>query len=57
MYEACITVPKGTILQIGKVAPQTTNSGAVLKGLGDQILLPRNWPLEWIDSIKCVPAR
>ena len=42
-YEAKIIVPKGTILNIGKVAPVTTKGGTFLSGGADQILLPRYW--------------
>jgi len=46
--EAVIRIPKGTVLNIGKVAPQTTRSGTILNGGSDQILLPQKWPEEWI---------
>ena len=36
---------------------ETNEVWCCFEGLGDQILLPRNWPLEWIDNIRCVPAR
>ncbi|MBP2966863.1 hypothetical protein J8385_20025, partial [Acinetobacter baumannii] len=49
MYEAEITIPKGETLNIGKVASQTNDkTGTILKGGADQILLPQDWPLEWI---------
>ncbi len=42
-YEAAILIPKGTVLNIGKVAPQTIKeSGTILDGNADQILLPQN---------------
>jgi hypothetical protein len=56
-YEAVIEIPKGTELNIGKVERQMTQTGTVLKGGGDQILLPQNWPKEWIKEIKEVPSR
>ena len=34
-YEAEIVVPKGTTLQVGKVAPQVTKGGTVLSGGAD----------------------
>jgi len=47
--EAIIKVPKGTVLNIGKVAPQTNPaSGTILQGGADQVLMPRDWPQEWI---------
>src|SRR5699024_4882606 len=51
-YEAEIIIPKGTTLNIGRVKEQFTISGARLAGDADQILLPRNWDLNWIKSIK-----
>jgi hypothetical protein len=56
-YEAVIEVPKGQILNIGRVEKQYTKSGALLKGDGDQILLPQGWPSEWIKEIRNVPSR
>ncbi|MFC0746119.1 T7SS effector LXG polymorphic toxin [Enterococcus faecalis] len=58
MYEAEITIPKGEKLNIGKVAPQINDkTGTVLKGGADQILLPQDWPLEWITDIRVVPSK
>lgn len=54
-FEATIKVPKGTVLNIGKVAPQTTLSGTVQKGNADQVLMPRNWPKEWIINTRKLP--
>lgn len=42
MYEAAIEVPKGQVLNIGKVAEQYTKTGTKLVGQGDQILLPQD---------------
>ena len=39
-FETIIKIPKGTILNIGKVAPQTTISGTILEGGADQYLMP-----------------
>lgn len=56
-YEAEVLVPKGTQLDIGKVAPQTIEStGTVLDGLSDQLLMPQNWPKEWIQNIRNVKS-
>jgi len=56
-FEAKILVPKGTVLNIGKIAPQTIKStGTVLKGGDDQILLPQNWPKDWIIGSRSVPS-
>ncbi len=57
MYEAVIEVPKGQVLNVGKVAEQYTKSGAKLPGQADQILLPQGWPLSWIKEIRRVPSR
>ncbi len=52
-YEAEIVVPKGTILQVGKVAPQVTKGGTVLSGGADQILLPQGWnDAIWIKNVR-----
>ena len=52
-YEAEIIVPKGTILNIGRVEEQFTLSGTRLVGNADQILLPLGWDdLNWIKSIR-----
>ena len=51
-YEAEIVIPKGTTLNIGRVGEQYTMSGARLAGDADQFLLPQNWDLNWIKSIR-----
>ncbi|MFD2506046.1 hypothetical protein ACFSS9_16025 [Paenibacillus septentrionalis] len=56
-YEAVIEIPKGTELNIGKVEQQMTQTGTILQGGGDQILLPQNWPKEWIKEMREVPSR
>ncbi len=56
-YEAVIEIPKGTELNIGKVEQQMTQTETVFKGGGDQILLPQNWPNEWIKEVREVPSR
>ena len=60
-HEAEITVPTGTELQIGKVAPQEIESSkTVLSGGGDQILLPRGWyesHPDWVNEIHEVKSR
>ena len=53
-YEAEIVIPKGTILNIGRVGEQYTMSGTRLAGDADQFLLPQNWDLNWIKSIRVV---
>ena len=53
-YEAEIVIPKGTTLNIGRVGEQYTMSGAKLAGDADQFLLPQNWDLNWIKSIRTI---
>lgn len=55
VFEAEIVIPKGTQLNIGKVAPQTISStGTILEGGADQLLMPQGWPKEWIKSTRGV---
>ncbi|GAM12827.1 hypothetical protein [Mesobacillus selenatarsenatis] len=56
-YEAVIEVPKGQILNIGRVEKQYTKTGALLEGDGDQILLPQGWPSDWIKETREVPSK
>ncbi|MFE4243893.1 hypothetical protein ACFRK4_29725, partial [Peribacillus butanolivorans] len=56
-YEAVIEIPKGQVLNIGRVEKQYTKTGALLEGDGDQILLPQGWPSEWIKETREVPSR
>ena len=54
-HEAEILIPKGTKLNVGKVAPQTIEStGTTLKGGADQILMPQNWPSDWVTNVRDV---
>ena len=46
-FEAQILVAKGEKLNVGKVAPVLG-----YKGGADQVLLPRNFPENWVQSIK-----
>jgi hypothetical protein len=50
-FEAKVTVPKDTKLNIGKVAPQTGKDGIVLEGLGEQVILPYKWDKSWVNEI------
>jgi hypothetical protein len=56
-YEVVIEIPKGQVLNIGKVEKQYTKTGALLEGYVDQILLPQGWPSEWIKETREVPSR
>lgn len=56
-YEAEIQIPAGQRVNIGIVAPQTIKgSGTLLPGGAVQILLPKDWTLEWITKIRVVPS-
>ncbi|MBN8209824.1 hypothetical protein JI666_13790 [Bacillus sp. NTK071] len=56
-YEAIIEIPEGTILNLGRAEKQYTKMGYILKGNEDQILLPLNYPIEWISEIKQIRSR
>jgi hypothetical protein len=57
LYEAKIVVPKGVVLNIGKVAPQYTKTGTKLAGGVYQVLLPEGWSLEWIKDIRVMKSK
>jgi len=44
-------------LNIGRAEKQITKTGSILKGDADQILLPLNYPLEWIKEIRPIPSK
>ena len=48
---AVIVIPEGTVLQIGLVARQVSENDVEYKGGAEQILMPLNWPAEWIRSV------
>lgn len=52
MVEARLVVPAGTVIQVGIVAPQTLPTGTVLEGGADQVMLPADWPDEWITGYR-----
>ncbi|KXZ23304.1 transposase [Bacillus nakamurai] len=56
-YEAVIQVPKGTVLNIGRAEKQITKTGSLLKGNEDQVLLPLDYPLEWIKDIRAIKSK
>lgn len=54
-FEAEIIIPKGTTINVGRVEEQIIReSGTVLKGDADQILMPKDWPSSWIKSTRKV---
>ena len=57
MYETKLIVPAGTRLNIGIVAPVTLPSGEILPGGAPQIMLPENWPEEWVQGYRRVSGR
>lgn len=57
MFEAKLIVPAGTKLSIGIVASITLPTGEVLSGGAPQILLPQDWPEEWIQGYRRVSGR
>ncbi|WZY01302.1 LXG domain-containing protein [Bacillus sp. FSL W7-1360] len=56
-YESVIVVPKGTRMNIGRAEKQYNRVGTVFHGDGDQIVLPRDFPKEWIKEIRSIPSR
>lgn len=53
-FEAQLDIPEGSVLNIGKVAPQTSRSGNRVyhRGRADQVLLPQDYPTSWITTIR-----
>lgn len=56
-YEEKILLPKGTVINVGIVAPVTLKTGTILPGGADQILLPKDWPEEWVLGYRRITAR
>lgn len=54
MYEAKILVPRNTKLHVGIVAPRETQGGGVLEGGAEQVILPFDWPKDWIIGYRWV---
>lgn len=57
MFEVKILVPKGTSINIGLVAPVTSKSGTIFAGGADQILMPKDWPTDWVIGYHKVSTR
>ena len=57
LVEEKILVPVGTKINVGLVAPVTLNTGTILTGGAEQVLLPRNWPKEWIIGYREVTSK
>lgn len=54
--EEKIIVPKGTMINVGVVGPVTLLSGTILEGGADQIILPKDWPEEWVVGYRFVTS-
>ena len=57
LVEEKIAVPPGTIIQVGIVAPIVLETGTVLPGGAEQILLPRNWSEDWIVGYREITSK
>lgn len=57
MYEAKLLVPPGTRISFGIVASVKLPTGTELPGGAEQILLPPDWPREWIQGYRRVTGR
>ena len=57
LVEEKILVPIGTKINVGIVAPVTLNTGTVLVGGAEQVLLPRNWSEDWIIGYREVTSK
>lgn len=57
MYEAKLVVPIGTEMNVGIVAPVVLPTGTVLPGGAPQIMLPPDWPEEWVQGYRRVSGR
>lgn len=57
MYEVKIIIPKDSIISVGVVAPVKLETGTILDGGADQILLPKYWPEDWIIGYRRITAR
>ena len=57
MFEAKILVPAETKINVGIVAPVTSKSGTIFPGGADQIMMPLNWPKEWVIGYRRVSTR
>ncbi len=57
LVEEKILVPPNTKISVGLVAPVTLNTGTILTGGAEQVLLPQNWPKEWIIGYREVTSK
>lgn len=54
MYEAKILLPKGNIINVGVVAPIKLNTGTIIDGGADQVIMPRSWKENYIIGYRVV---
>lgn len=57
LAEEKILVPVGTKISVGVVAPVILNTGTVLEGGAEQVLLPMNWSKSWIVGYREVTSK
>ena len=57
LAEEKILVPIGTKISVGVVAPVILNTGTVLDGGAEQVLLPMNWPKSWVVGYREVTSK
>lgn len=57
LVEEKILVPVGTKINVGLVAPVTLATGTVLEGGAEQVILPYDWPQEWIIGYRSVTSK
>lgn len=57
MYEAKIIVPAGIKVSVGIVGPVALPTGTVLPGGAPQVILPSDWPEQWIQGYRRVSGR
>lgn len=57
LVEEKIVVPPGQIISVGIVAPVVLETGTVLKGGAEQVLLPQNWPQSWVVGYREITSK
>lgn len=57
MVEEKIIVPPGQIISVGIFAPVVLETGIVLKGGAEQVLLPQNWPQSWVVGYREITSK
>ena len=57
LVEEKIVVPPRQIISVGIVAPVVLETGTVLKGGAEQVLLPQNWPQSWVVGYREITSK